>query len=65
MKQKNPVAGAGCLPVGHAYLATLNFCTQARCHPWGFGQSPSLPGTGRGLLGMDFAGAVLPREATA
>lgn len=65
MKQKNPVAGAGCLPVGHPYLAALNVRTQARCHPWGFGQSLSLPGTGRGLLGMDFAGAVLPPEAIA
>lgn len=55
MKRKNPMAGAGCLPVGRACLAALTSCTQARCHPWGFGWSSSLPGTDQGLLGVDFA----------
>lgn len=53
MKWKTPIGGAGCLPLGHACFAALT-CTQACCHPRGFGWSPSLPGTGWELLGVDF-----------
>lgn len=60
MKRKNPVTGAGCLPVSRACLATLPSCIQACCHPWGFGKALHCLGQSG-----DFAGAVWPREAVA
>ena len=63
MKWKNPLAAAGCLPISPACLAAPASRSQARCCPRGFGRSLLLPGTDRGVLGGDFAGAVQLCEA--